>query len=66
MIGADVNGENVNQKRAKAPKTFVYLSKRLYEEFGYKNKNYEVVAPKKFIRVTREDILNKVQELNKC
>jgi hypothetical protein len=66
MIGADVNGENVNQKKAKATKTFVYLSKRLYEEFGYKNKNYEVVAPKKFIRVTREDILNKIQELNKC
>jgi len=62
MIGADLNGENVNQKRAKATKTFVYLSKRLYEEFGYKNKNYEVVAPRKFIRVTRNDVLENIKK----
>ena len=62
MIGADVNGENVNQKKAKATKTFVYLSKRLYEEFQYKNKNYEVVAPKKFIRVTRNDVLDSIKK----
>ena len=62
MIGADVNGENVNQNRAKATKTFVYLSKRLYDEFGYKNKNYEVVAPKKFIRVTRNDVLDSIKK----
>ena len=34
MIGADINGENVNQNKAKATQTFVYLSKRLYDEFG--------------------------------
>jgi hypothetical protein len=62
MIGADVNGENVNQNKAKATKTFVYLSKRLYAEFGYKNKNYEVVAPKKFIRVTRNDVLDSIKK----
>ena len=62
MIGADVNGENVNQKNAKASKTFVYLSKRLYDEFRYKNKNYEVVAPKKFIRVTRNDVLDSIKK----
>ena len=62
MIGADLNGENVNQKRAKATKTFVYLSKRLYEVFGYKNKNYEVVAPRKFIRVTRNDVLENIKK----
>jgi len=62
MIGADVNGENVNQKNAKATKTFVYLSKRLYEEFRYKNKNYEVVAPRKFIRVTRNDVLENIKK----
>jgi len=62
MIGADVNGENVNQKRAKATKTFVYLSKRLYDVFGYKNKNYEVVAPKKFVRVTRNDVLDTIKK----
>jgi len=62
MIGADINGENVNQNKAKATQTFVYLSKRLYDEFGYKNKNYEVVAPKKFIRVTRNDVLDSIKK----
>jgi hypothetical protein len=62
MIGADVNGQNLNENRAKAPKTFVYLSKRLYEEFGYKNKNYEVVAPKKFIRVTKNEVLENIRK----
>ena len=62
MIGADVNGQNLDQKKAKAPKTFVYLSKRLYEEFGYKNKNYEVVAPKKFIRVTKDEVLENIRK----
>ena len=62
MIGADINGQNLNQNRAKAPKTFVYLSKRLYEEFGYKNKNYEVVAPKKFIRVTKNEVLENIRK----
>ena len=62
MIGADVNGQNLDQKKAKAPKTFVYLSKRLYEEFGYKNKNYEVVAPKKFIRVTKNEVLENIRK----
>jgi hypothetical protein len=62
MIGADANGQNLDQKKAKAPKTFVYLSKRLYEEFGYKNKNYEVVAPKKFIRVTKNEVLENIRK----
>jgi len=62
MIGADVNGQNLDQKKAKAPKTFVYLSKRLYEEFGYKNKNYEVLAPKKFIRVTKDEVLENIRK----
>lgn len=62
MIGADINGQNLDQKKAKAPKTFVYLSKRLYEEFGYKNKNYEVVAPKKFIRVTKSEVLENIRK----
>lgn len=63
MIGADNNGENINSAKATAPETFVYLSKRLWEEFGYKNNNYETIPEgKSFVKVTTKDIIKKLKE----
>jgi hypothetical protein len=63
MIGADNNGENINSAKATAPETFVYLSKRLWEQFEYKNNNYETIPEgKSFIKVTTKDIIKKLKE----
>ena len=63
MIGADNSGENIDPTKAVAPETFVYLSKRLWEEFGYKNKNYESIPEgKSFVKVTAKDIIKKLKE----
>ena len=63
MIGADNNGENIDPTKAVAPETFVYLSKRLWEEFGYKNNNYENIPEgKSFVKVTTKDIIKKLKE----
>ena len=35
----DITGNNYSLENAIAPRTFLYLSQRLYEEFGYINKN---------------------------
>jgi hypothetical protein len=44
-------GENVPANQETAEKTFVYLSKRLYEEFGYVNNNS---LPRKFSKGSTE------------
>lgn len=63
MIGADQYGENINPGAMIAPKTFVYLSKRLYEMFGYVNPNYDVTKEgKSFIRVTTKDVIQKIKQ----
>jgi len=64
LIGAnDITGNNQNIARALAPETFNYLSRRLFEEFGYENKNFiNVPAGKKVIQklqpVTDEEIID--------
>ena len=41
LIGADpLTGNNPNPKDAVAPETFRYLSQKLFENFGYMNKNF--------------------------
>ncbi len=41
LVGADdVTGDNLDYSRALAPETFIYLSQKLFENFGYVNKNF--------------------------
>jgi hypothetical protein len=63
MIGADQYGENIDATKARAPKTFVYLSKRLYEKFGYVNPNYNITKEgRSFVKVSTKDVIQKIKE----
>jgi hypothetical protein len=69
MLGADdSNGANPSIARAKAPKTFLYLSEQLFRNFGYKNPNYiDTATGRKVIQSTQEVSDEMVKDmLNHC
>jgi len=69
MIGAnDSNGLNPDLVKAKAPKTFLYLSEQLFRNFGYKNRNYaDTGTGRKVIQSTQEVSDDMVRDmLNHC
>lgn len=69
MLGAsDANGLNVDLSKAKAPKTFLYLSEQLFRNFGFKNPNYaDTGTGRKVIQSTQEVSDDMVRDmLNHC
>jgi hypothetical protein len=69
MIGGDdATGALVDVGKAKAPKTFLYLSEQLFRNFGFKNPNYaDTGSGRKTIQSTQEVSDDMVRDmLNHC